>query len=207
MLNKANYRPCSILRQWDFRLPATTSSRAPISLTSTSPTDPTVRHGALRPHGLTSLVAGHGPSAGLLFALGTDARVHVYASPTLSPLPPFSVLSHPEMVTPSFYVRAALSPCGTWLATGGSGTDPSAFAFDVSGIASSAARGPFSGKASQGVQLRGQKGEVGAVAWTHDALATCADDGTVRVWRPDITAYRRCEQSPEEATWDCAWAV
>lgn len=171
-----------------------------------SPLDPTTQHGSLRPRGLTSLVAGHGPSAGLLFALGADARVHTYAQPTLHPLAPHSALSHPALCAPSFYVRAALSPCGRWLATGGSGANAAAFTFDVAGVAANAARGN-AGAGVRGVQLRGQTGEVGAVDWAQGTLATCADDGTVRVWRPDVEAYRRCQKSPEEATWDYAWAI
>lgn len=60
---------------------------------------------------------------------------------------------------------------------------------------------------SRAVELRGQTGEVGAVDWADGSLASCADDGTVRVWRPDIEVARRCEEDPESAKWDWMWAV
>lgn len=59
----------------------------------------------------------------------------------------------------------------------------------------------------EGVQLRGQGGEVAAVDWADGMLATCADDGTVRVWRPDEEVKSRCEKDPEESRWEYAWSV
>lgn len=58
----------------------------------------------------------------------------------------------------------------------------------------------------QGVELKGKVGEVGAVDWARDMLATCTDDGTVRVWRPDVATHRLCESQPEECRWDWTWA-
>lgn len=77
------------------------------------------------------------------------------------------------------------------------------FLYDVSNAARP--MGPHA--AAVGVELRGQAGEVGAVDWADGMLASCADDGTVRVWRPDIDAYRRCLQDVDEAKWDWAWSV
>ena len=57
-----------------------------------------------------------------------------------------------------------------------------------------------------GVELSGQKGEVGAVDWSLGSLATCADDGTVRVWRPDSEMHSECEAEPERMQWNWAWA-
>lgn len=57
------------------------------------------------------------------------------------------------------------------------------------------------------VELRGQKGEVGALDWADGMLATGADDGTVRVWRPDVEVYRSCIEDPEEKKWDWSWSV
>lgn len=97
------------------------------------------------------------------------------------------------MATNSFYVRTAVSPCGRWLASGGAGG--SAFLFDIG------AGGSELG-CMEGVELRGQEGEVGTVDWADGAVATCADDGTVRVWRPDIERFRLCAENPDEAKWD-----
>lgn len=112
------------------------------------------------------------------------------------------------MQTNSFYVRAATSPCGRWLATGGAAAG-SAFLYDVSNASRASA---FSSPSmyeghSKGVQLRGQTGDVVAVDWADGMLATCADDGTVRVWRPDGDTYRKCVKDPEESKWDWAWSV
>ena len=56
------------------------------------------------------------------------------------------------------------------------------------------------------MELRGQTGEVGAMDWADGMLATCADDGTVRVWRPDVDVARQCAEDPEEMKWSWSWA-
>jgi len=94
----------------------------------------------------------------------------------------------------------AVSPCGRWLASGNGGRDGSCLLFDVA----SAGR-PFA-QPEAGIELKGQIGEVGAVDWAEGMLATCADDGTVRVWRPDIETYTSCVRSPEEGKWDWSWS-
>jgi len=168
-----------------------------------SPIDPTTLHGSRRSRGIVKLTAGTGATAGLVFGLGADSRIHTYSLPSLETMQTGYV--HEKMQTNSFYVGMSLSPCGRWLATGsgGSGTDKqgSAFLFDVG----DAAR-PWL-PTQDGVQLTGQQGEVGAVDWAEDVLASCADDGTVRVWRPDIENYRMCVERPEASRWDWSWAV
>lgn len=202
----------SALRQWDLRLPTTTkktkSKAAPKPVLISA--DPTTLGGTRRARGITTLVPGTGPSAGHLFALGTDARVHSFALPSLAPLSGYGApaaddafaYTHPQMQTNSFYARAALSPCGQWLASG-STADGRVFLFDVGG--SSAAR--WAGAVARAVVLRGQKGEVGALDWAQGMLATCADDTTVRVWRPNVEVHRRCLEHTEEMRWQWAWAT
>lgn len=107
------------------------------------------------------------------------------------------------MKTNSFYVRLATSPCGSWLASGGAAAG-SVFLYDISNTPK-AAMSPC--PQPNGVQLRGQSGEVAALDWADGMLATCADDGTVRVWRSDEEAYSACKKDPEEAKWDWAWSV
>ena len=106
-----------------------------------------------------------------------------------------------RMKTNSFYVRMAASPCGQWLACGGA-VDGKAYLYDIS--AAGRTRG-MSGV--RGVELKGQTGEVGAVDWADGMLATCADDGTVRVWRPDLDVSRQCRDDPEEMKWNWAWST
>jgi denticleless len=146
----------------------------------------------------------------LLFALGADARVHTYCASSLEPLPTaIGSLGHPALSATSFYVRAAMSPCGRWLATGCAGAAGSAFLFDVAGLGRAAARASVPARAAltDGVRVRAQAGEVGAVDFARDGLlATCADEGTVRAWRPDAAVAARCRADPNEERLDWAWA-
>ncbi|KAF8631293.1 hypothetical protein AX15_002614 [Amanita polypyramis BW_CC] len=195
-----------ILRYWDLRQPTSKRSKpakpkTPTCLYSTVQ-DPTTRNGS-RPRGIISLASGHGPTAGVLFGLGADSYVHTYTLPRLEAQESVKFV-HEHLQSSSFYVGLSVSPCGQWLASGGgTGVKGSAFLFDVA----NAAR-PWREQSGslKGVELKGQLGEVGAVDWGHDMLATCADDGTVRVWRPDTEVRTRCATEPEESKWDWSWA-
>jgi denticleless len=183
-----------------------TNSKPPSKQKPTSSTtiDPTTVNGS-RPRGIISLTQGTGPTAGLLFALAADSRIHTYStSQTLNPVSTH-VYSHPNMQTNSFYVRIATSPCGQWLASGGAEAG-SAFLYDIGNAGRIYSTSEYDGQ-SGGVQLRGHTGEVAAVDWAGGTLATCADDGTVRVWRPDEDVKRRCAKDPEESKWEYAWSV
>ncbi|KZT26962.1 WD40 repeat-like protein [Neolentinus lepideus HHB14362 ss-1] len=204
-----------ILRHWDIRsLP--NKNTYEIMTTFDSPSDPTTFTSS-RPRGIISLTAGCGPTSGLLFALGIDSKIHTYSSSTLAPLSYSGTGStrkglafdHPNMHTNDFYVRTSTSPCGCWIACGGASTDGRAFLFDVSSANSASVRYRSSQSLEGGVELRGaQSGNVGALDWAADGmLATCADNGTVRVWRPDPEVWRRCKEDPEEGKWDWSWAV
>ena len=223
----------SVLRLWDLRYinpkPARRRSSVVKSTQKSSQTlatplsmssaDPTTYLQTRRPRGITSLAEASpngtmpSASAGLLFALSTDSRIHTFDARTLAPLSGSSAsdadgdahapwtFGHPDLHVRSFYPRMSVSPCGRWLACGGS-QGGSVFLFDTAG-------GKMGGKACRGVQLTGQKGEVGAVDWaTPDVgLATCADDGTVRVWREDLDRYQQCCEEPEEMKWNWCWSV
>lgn len=173
--------------------------KPPSALYST-PLDPTTTNGSKRPRGIISLVQGSGPTSGLVFGLGHDSKIHTYSLPALTAQP--TGLSEETMHTSSFYVGLALSPCGSWLACGANNPRSSNFLFEVSGTG----RLGTSNHGQRAVQLHGQGGEMGAVDWADGCLATCADDGTVRVWRPDIEAYRQCMENLDEAQWDWCWS-
>jgi denticleless len=198
-----------VLRLWDLRQTTpSTQAKSPKKRVSAQPAamsafDPTIVEGARRARGLTSLVAGTGPTHGLLFGLGVDSRVHTYAASTLLPLSQKGTFKHPKMNTNSFWVRLALSPDGRSLVSGSSATDTgaSAFLFDASHIAAAA---PPILPDLAGVQLTGQKGEVGGVDWAQDMLATCSDDGTVRVWRFDPEIRQQCDVD-DDARWTWTW--
>ncbi|EGO01673.1 hypothetical protein SERLA73DRAFT_49690 [Serpula lacrymans var. lacrymans S7.3] len=204
-----------ILRFWDLRLPTAIpngkgsnktakSAVAPVSL---SMLDPTIMNGTRRPRGITSLAMGAGPTAGLIFASGADSHLHTYSLPFLMPLGSYG---HPNMRISSFYVQVAVSPCGRWLASGSSDKDGSMFLFDVSN-ASRTFVSPSTRSAPawlpNGVQLQGQKGEISAVDWAEDMIASCADDHTVRIWRPDVEVYKKCIAEPEEQRWNWSWST
>ena len=208
------------LRMWDFRNPLDRSSQGKsmrgvsTSASLSSPTDPTTFGGTQRARGITSLATGSGPSAGLLFALSTDARIHTYSLPSLEPLsgqrgPEDDVwgLQHADARITSFYVKLAVSPCGRWLASGGA-ADGRAYLFDVGASATRgrALLGRYA-EPARAVRLCGQTGEIGAVDWAEGMLATCSDAGTVRVWRPDVEVSRRCKENTEQASWEWSWGV
>lgn len=193
-----------ILQYWDFRTPTTprkqgaSKPKTPLSLYSSS-IDPTTLHGSRRPRGIISLASGSGPCAGLLFALGADSRIHTYDLPSLAARS--TVYAHDNLQVNSFYVSLSVSPCGRWLASGASGKKGSTFLFDVEN-ASRAGAAP-----QQGLELKAQTGEVGAIDWARDMLGTCIDDGTVRVWRPDLETFSSCIENPEEQKWDWTWSM
>ncbi|THV05489.1 WD40 repeat-like protein [Dendrothele bispora CBS 962.96] len=194
-----------ILRTWDLRFLTDKKKSKRTKGKKTTPicissTDPTTDHGARRPRGILSLAPGTISTSGLLFALGADSRIHTFSASTLTPLP-VSYAHQSLKVNSSFYLNMAISPCGRWLASGNGGRDGSCLLFDVA----SAGR-PFA-RAEDGIELKGQIGEVGAVDWAENMLATCSDDGTVRVWRPDIETYKTCVESPEQGKWDWSWSL
>jgi len=210
-----------IIRHWDLLMPdmiKRSGARKPNpkgTSTDQSSIDPTTYQGTRRPRGISSLSVGTGPSAGFLFALSNDSLVHTYNISTLEPqsgritdphTDPWSY-GHHTMRTSSFNVRAALSPCGQWLASGGV-SNGSVYLFDVSGGSASRWSTEESDLSRRkGVQLCGQTGEVGVVDWADGMLASCADDGTIRVWRQDVEKYHQCQTEPTEMRWNWKWAV
>lgn len=187
-----------LLRKWDLRWPRTAkemsrkATRLPVDSSSS---DPTTAQASRRPRGISSLAVGTGPTASTIFALGYDSKIHTYNASGAADTPldvdagydhqPWNTFSHANLQVKSFYVRISLSPCGRWLACGGA--EGRTFLFDV---ASAPRRG---GREVDCVELSVRNpdwvdekpGEVGALDWSDGELATCVDDGTVRVWRAD----------------------
>ncbi|KAF8915812.1 WD40-repeat-containing domain protein [Mucidula mucida] len=190
-----------ILRCWDVRL-LQSKKRAPKPRPIVmSLNDPTCFHGSRRPRGIKSLCKGSGPTAGVLFGLSADARVHTYTMSTLVGCE--TSYTHSEMSSGSFYVGISVSPCGRWLSCGG--PTGNAFLFDVH---NAGRRGVTLG--SQAVKLNGGpevKGEIGAVDWSAEGVATCSDEGVVRFWRPDIDIHRKCISESEAERWHWDWAL
>ncbi|KDQ64764.1 hypothetical protein JAAARDRAFT_28403 [Jaapia argillacea MUCL 33604] len=169
-------------------------------------------------------------------SMGGDARIHTYSTPSLEPIQIHNPrtggqsggwYAYANMHATNFYVRTAVSPCGRWLASGSSSRLGKVFLFDVS--SASSALSPSSRSHSSragygsgvGVELSfthshpssnplptQMRGEVGALDWAADGmLATCVDDGTVRVWRPDLEVHKRCVEYEGEERWNWCWAV
>lgn len=122
--------------------------------------------------------------------------------PVRDPRQAFSSRLEPKMLS-SFYVRLASSPCGRWLASGCTAKSGSLFLYDVSNIGRLSSTIP----PTTAVELHGQTGEVGAVDWAINMIASCADDRTVRVWRPDLDVYQDCIAHPEERAWEWSWST
>ena len=196
-----------VLREWDVRLPSLKSKlpkrqTRPVQMT---PLDPTVEFdssSSRRARGITSLSVGTGPTEGLLFALANDSNIHTISADTLTPIST-STFSHETMLTNSFYVKSAISPCGRWIVAGSS--DRKAFLYDVSNASRNFEISPWEGKCGV-VELGQNRCEVGAVDWGHNIFAACFDRA-VRVWRPDIETRKLCERDPEEQKWNWSWAT
>ena len=170
-----------------------------------TPLDPTVEFdssSSRRARGITSLSVGTGPTEGLLFALANDSNIHTLNTDTLAPIST-SAFSHETMLTNSFYVKSAISPCGRWIVTGSS--DRKVFLYDVSNASRNFEISPWEGKCAM-VELGGNRCEVGAVDWGHNIFAACFER-TVRVWRSDIETRRLCERDPKEQKWNWSWAT
>lgn len=164
--------------------------------------DPTIRGQSHRPRGIISLSQGYGPSAGVLFALTGDNNIYTYSAPFVSPLE--TVYTHSKLRSDCFYLSIEASPCGRWLASSGRGQTGNAFIFDVR----SAGRAFPRSSADESVHLQGHFGQAGSLAWDESGgLASCADDGTVRMWRRDEVLRARCEEDPEAAKWNYKWGV
>ncbi|KAF8528884.1 WD40-repeat-containing domain protein, partial [Hysterangium stoloniferum] len=183
------------LKQWDLRYPVTGRERKPVPI-SESHHDPTFSPGS-RSRGLSSLTLGRNRTAGLIWGVAADSCVHTYSLPLTAPNSAVTgKLSHPGLFVKSFYVKVALNPCGEWLATGSS--SGGVYLWDV------ASRGTG---ARQAVELKPTGKEIGALDWTDSSLATCCDDGTVRLWRPNLDVSMKCKSDPEESKWDWTWTT
>lgn len=171
-----------IVRFWDLRTlsdPRRVFLADPISQTS----DRTYS-GGKQSRGIMSMVQG----VGEIFTLTGNSRIDVHSltSPGLS-LP--TTYSHPNLRVSSFYVKLAISPCKTAIASGS--TSGSTFIWDITQSTSLPRK-----KQVMGIELGWNKHqrEVGAIDWAHDQLVTCSDDYTSRIWRPNRSAYDLIQQ-------------
>ncbi|CAI9722131.1 homolog [Octopus vulgaris] len=122
---------------------------------------------AMRNFGITSLAFD--PSLSRLFATCKDHSVYLYNSATYAREP---IRTYRGYQNTSFYIKAAVSPCGRFFVSGSN--DDNAYIWEVEG-----SEYPC-------ITLAGHTAEVTAVAWSqHDfgKIATLSDDNTMRMWR------------------------
>ncbi|KAJ2819890.1 hypothetical protein GGI24_004649, partial [Coemansia furcata] len=159
-------------KYWDVRMTASTRATelpmpAAASLLPTS---------TGRSRGTSSLTLD--PDGTRLYSACNDNRVYVHNA--LLPGVPIAQLDAPEFECSSFNIATSVSPCGHHLAAGSANGSVVVWELDMYGQNSSKRR----------AVLQGHIKEAGCVAWypgvEKTQLATCGDDGTMRVW--DINA-------------------
>jgi denticleless len=120
---------------------------------------------ALAPNGSTRVAASY-----------SDSHIAVFDhnAPSAGPACHLRAPGRRSTFKTSFYVKTAFSPCGTHLASGS--CDTAVYVWN--------ADRPLASPAA----LAGHAGEVSAVDWSpaeFGRIASCADDGTARVWAVD----------------------
>lgn len=138
-----------------------------------------------RRHGIASLDVD--ASGTKLLASSTDSSIYLYDTAQLG-------LGHSQVLTghtaTSFYVRAAFSPCGRFVASGSA--DSKGYIWDC--YEPRARRSPHKGTRPI-VELDGHRGgDVSVVDWCKTDMlkvATCSDDTTVKVWHANSSLLNR----------------
>ncbi|KAJ2066625.1 hypothetical protein GGI08_001777 [Coemansia sp. S2] len=160
------------VKYWDTRMSAPTRATELPTPAATS----LLASSAGRSRGTSSLTLD--PDGTRLYSACNDNRVYVHNA--LLPDTPIAQLDAPEFECSSFNITTSVSPCGRHLAAGSANGSVVVWELDMYGQNSSKRR----------AVLQGHIKEAGCVAWYLGAektqLATCGDDGTMRVW--DINA-------------------
>ncbi|TIA89321.1 hypothetical protein E3P99_02103 [Wallemia hederae] len=166
------------LKLWDIRA-ASSNTRSKQTKALTESPDMTESNSG-RPHGVSHIVA----DGEWLWALCTNSVVYGYTAANLTKAARIQ-LTDPDLVCASFWVRMALSNDARYLSCGSK--NGRVFTWDV---ANSRRAQTSQSKAHQLVHCETssdalpQSTEVGSVDWANDTLASCSDDMTVRLWRP-----------------------
>ncbi|KAJ1569884.1 hypothetical protein HK096_011061 [Nowakowskiella sp. JEL0078] len=151
-----------LIKYWDLRYANKSSLRAkpdPVAQTMPMP-------GVVRQHGISSIATDSDGTR--LVALSRDSGIYEYSSHSLGS--PLQVLRWPTQRCDSFYLRVTLSPDARFVACGSS--DSNIYVWEFGG-------------APAPIILQVHEGEVSAVTWnkaTEKQMASCSDDGTVRIW-------------------------
>lgn len=129
----------------------------------------------IRPRGIVSL---GDLDNGRILVMARDSNIYVYDKATLSSMGPR--LTDDALKVNSSYGSMAMSPCRRWVAAGGMFGTVVVFNIEKLGCVGDKTVRPDS------ISLDAQNGEVNGISWSDHSIATCADDGTVRVWCTDI---------------------
>ncbi|KAJ2389370.1 hypothetical protein H4S02_002398 [Coemansia sp. RSA 2611] len=176
------------VRFWDVRMRVASRASALPQPVAASLLPPAAR----RARGTSSLALD--PDATRLYAACNDSAVYVHSA--LAPARPLARLAAPEFECRSFNVGTAMSPCGRHLAAGSSTGSVVVWELDRFGTNASGRR----------AVLQGHAKEAGCVAWNPDStrleLATCGDDGILRVWHEDALLAESASRDPVNR---CSW--
>jgi len=144
-----------------------------------------------RPRAVTALAADKGGTR--LVAAYSDSTLCVFSGtrPDRGSLAAFR--GHDAT---TFYTKIAISPDGSHIAS--ASADRAVYVWNCSSHATSHVVGASSAAVEPCAVMRGHSGDVTGVDWSHchdtwDSLASCADDGTIRVWsiqRPEWPTRR-----------------
>lgn len=162
------------IKLWDLRQSqapsqaATEVSTDPFHSSSTSPSNspaPNSSTSSSRPRGIASLALT--PCGSTVYALSSSSHIQSYSALTLS-LPessgPFpEPMGDPRLRVNSFYLRLAVSPCGSWLASGSSSGD--VLVWDI-------ARSMRSRGGPVVLSAGAEEGETSSVDWGADGMVS-----------------------------------
>ncbi|CED84570.1 mRNA export protein (contains WD40 repeats) [Phaffia rhodozyma] len=191
----------SVVKLWDLRMHGSYSSKSP-SVPIQESGESTGEKGLSswkRSYGVSSLVLGK--EGDVIYSLRTDNTIHTYTPYDLS-TPLSQTYTHPLLRT-SFYTRLALSSCGRYLTSGS--TSGKVHIWEVGGGLTRT----LSAKESEGIVLNtsGAGAAAGAfettgVSWGSQGFASCADNSTVRMWRPNVEIAEFLRTDPLRASWN-----
>ncbi|KAJ2351564.1 hypothetical protein GGF43_003997 [Coemansia sp. RSA 2618] len=179
-----------IVKFWDVRMKAPVRpSSLPNPVTSTLPLSSCA---SKRSRGTSSLSLD--PDGTRLYSACNDNSVYVHNA--LAPAQPIDRLTAPEFECQSFNVGTSMSPCGRHLAAGSSSGSVVVWELDRFGANTSGRR----------AVLQAHTKEAGCVAWYPGRdkmqLATCGDDGVLRVWEENAMLAESAQADPMRR---CTW--
>ncbi|KAI9468773.1 WD40-repeat-containing domain protein [Coemansia mojavensis] len=176
-----------IVKFWDVRMRQQARKLLPTPVTLSS-----LASSSKRSRGTASLSLDS--DGARLFSACNDNSVYVHNALLLSQ--PIARLAAPEFECQSFNVGTAASPCSRYLAAGSSNGNVVVWELDSLSANSS----------GRYAVLQGHNKEAGCIAWypgkDRIQLATCGDDGVLRIWNEDSVLAEAAKTDPMRR---CVW--